>query len=212
MSDQLLVTGLAFIISGYYQFQSGLSCYHWQIITKLVWFSSVTHIASLMCLEQYFRKHKWIWYTRVFLMTGLALMLAVGIIPTGYGSSGGGGAPIICLFKYYLYQFNIDMGLAMVVSEIMLLGALVIRLVQMFSATRKLSSFCLSTLGRIWRAALVWCCGKLQRSHRCVQAIFLPAVALALGLSLSIQCLSDTVRSRIFGVSGHHTLAIAGEV
>lgn len=77
LSDQLLVTGLAFIISGYYQPQCGLSVYHWQIITRLVRFVSVTHIATLICLEKYFEKHRYIWYVRVFLMTGLAIMLAI---------------------------------------------------------------------------------------------------------------------------------------
>lgn len=83
MSDQQLVTGLAIMISGYSQIWPGLSFYHWLIITNLVLFSCTTHLATLMCLQRYFQQHRYIWYARVILIIGLALMLMIGIIFTG---------------------------------------------------------------------------------------------------------------------------------
>lgn len=38
MSDQQLVTGLAILISGFYQLKHELLFYHWQMITSLAWF------------------------------------------------------------------------------------------------------------------------------------------------------------------------------
>lgn len=206
MSDQLLVTGLAFIISGYFQIQYGLSIYHWQLITKLVWFSSITHIATLMCLEQYFQKHQYIWYARLILMTGLAVMLAVGIASTGdsrFIRSDGyiAQAPALCLFDIHDYSFSWQESCTMLISEIMLIGGLIVRVVQMFPASKKIcSAFLAGSLIR-WRAALVWCCGKSQKSCRCVQTVSLSLVTLALAVSLSVQSILDFVRSRIFGVS-----------
>lgn len=162
MSDQQLVTGLAIIISGYCRIQCGLSFYHWQLITSLVWFFSITHLATLMCLEQYFQQNRYIWYARAFMMTALALMLAVGMIPTGKHfkefddhsaiRQHGNGYVLLhnpsyllthaaCSFDLVNFHLAFDGTiLNMIISETLLLGGLVIRLVQMFSATREFSA------------------------------------------------------------------------
>ncbi|KAL3448258.1 hypothetical protein BJX65DRAFT_275365 [Aspergillus insuetus] len=83
MSDQQLVTGLSLIISGYSQLRCGLSFYHWQMVISLAWFSTITHLATLIFLQKYRQKRKSIWYIRVLLMAGLGIMLAIGILPSG---------------------------------------------------------------------------------------------------------------------------------
>lgn len=206
LSDQLLVTGLAFIISGYYQAQCGLSVYHWQIITRLVWFASVTHIATLICLEKYFEKHRYIWYARVFLMTGLAIMLAIGIAFNGDESNSYyPGRPIVCSFDSHDYHLDLGMRWGTFISETMLIGGLVVRLIRMFSITRRFCSSFFQALRKLWRAVLVWLSGKAQKWCRCLQALSLSLVVFALVVCVTFQSLLDFVRSRTFGVSWYPT-------
>jgi len=203
LSDQLLVTGLAFIISGYYQTQCGLSIYHWQIIIRLVWFASVTHIATLICLERYFEKHRYIWYARAFLMTGLAIMLAVGIAFNGgsIDSRFYPGKPIACNFNGHDYLLGLAAGWDTLISEVLLIGGLVVRLIQMFSITRKFCSSFLQVLKKLWRKVLAWCLERAQKWCRCLQGISLSLVLFALVVSITFQSLLDFVHSRTFGVS-----------
>lgn len=56
MSDQQLVTGLSIMISAYSRLDCGISVYHWKLITTLAWFSSATHLATLLFLRQYMQK------------------------------------------------------------------------------------------------------------------------------------------------------------
>lgn len=53
MSDFQLITGLAILISGFTQLQTGISAYHWQRLVQLAWFSSVTHLCCLTALRDY---------------------------------------------------------------------------------------------------------------------------------------------------------------
>lgn len=52
LSDQQLVTGLAILITGYYQ-RCTISGYHFVLIANLAWFSSTTHLSTLAVLQEY---------------------------------------------------------------------------------------------------------------------------------------------------------------
>lgn len=89
MSDQQLVTGLSIIISGYSRLHCGdLAHGDWRSVTQLAWFSSVTHLATLLFLRQHLQRRRWIMYVRVLLMAALAMMLAVAIVPSAVVPTG----------------------------------------------------------------------------------------------------------------------------
>ena len=84
-SDQQLVTGLALLISGYVQLRCGISSYHWQTLTYLAWFSSLTHLTTLTVLRQYFRDNPAPRLWRAVLMLVMVTMLGVALLPSGDG-------------------------------------------------------------------------------------------------------------------------------
>ncbi|KAF2648842.1 hypothetical protein K491DRAFT_611930 [Lophiostoma macrostomum CBS 122681] len=82
MSDLQILTGMSILISGYVQLRCGISCYHWQIIVYLAWFSSLTHFACLTFLRSYLFNHP----ERAWRLTAMGLivmMLTVAFVPTG---------------------------------------------------------------------------------------------------------------------------------
>lgn len=219
MSDQQLVTGLAITISGYSQLVYGISFYHWRLITTLAWFSTATHLATLLFLGDYLKTNTYIWYARIFCMTALAVMLAVAIVPTGLSTSRRPpqneegsiplGIPARCAFDFidsdYLdIQKN---GLPMALSEVILLGGLLIRFIEMSSTMTRLSGkFLWTALGRLWRRFLTWLCEKLQGSPRPVQVLLIPLVLSSLVSLVSMQALLDFLRSDICGVCDTHVV------
>jgi len=54
-----------------------MSVYHWNIILRFAYFSTITHLAALTCLRTYFFQHPAKCIVRAFLMAGLALMLLI---------------------------------------------------------------------------------------------------------------------------------------
>ncbi|KAH0562533.1 hypothetical protein GP486_002781 [Trichoglossum hirsutum] len=102
-SDQQLVTGIAILGSGYSQLRCGLSSYHWQITAYLAWFSSVTHLATLTALRQYFRKYPVIRNWRACFMIVLAVMLGVSLVPTG-SEEWSDSLPAQCYFGEYPFS------------------------------------------------------------------------------------------------------------
>ncbi|KAI9373705.1 hypothetical protein BJX61DRAFT_501636 [Aspergillus egyptiacus] len=83
MSDLQLATGIAILTSGYTQLTCGLSCFHWSVIGRLAWFSSLTHLSCLTLLRNYLynRKPKRQW--RLLAMLVLNIMLITALVPTG---------------------------------------------------------------------------------------------------------------------------------
>lgn len=214
MSDQQLVTGLSIIISGYFLLNCGMSFYDWRMITNLAWFSSVTHLATLLFLQQYMRRNRYVWYVRVLLMTALAIMLVVGIIPTG--ATAMLTVPARCLFDSmgdfenptYHGDWRNFSGLmvskgkpSMAFSEIVILGGLLNRLLDMSAIMRRLTRLVRTALGRLFRVALIWSCNKLQSSPKLAQALFIPLVVFSLALLISMQGVLDFFRSDISSVS-----------
>lgn len=84
LCDAQLLTGLSILISGYILLNSGLDAYHWQILTYLAWFSTVTHLSGLSVLRSHLSKHLRGKYVRFCLMCCLLVMLLVAIVPTAF--------------------------------------------------------------------------------------------------------------------------------
>ncbi|KAK6814567.1 hypothetical protein RU639_009398 [Aspergillus parasiticus] len=204
MSDQQLVTGLAIMTSGYAQIQDGLSTSHWNIITSLAWFSSIIHIATLPYLASYFTKKRWLWYIRVTLMSGLAIMLTIGLTAMGKvtGYLKDMSMPISCYFNAGLDALvnNPTQVFIMLVSEILVLGGLMTRLVQMSPTTTDFSRSLSRSLEDLWVKGLVWACARLESSSTFVQSIFFPLVAFSLSILCLVRCLLQFLGSAICGL------------
>ncbi|KAE8316470.1 hypothetical protein BDV41DRAFT_573754 [Aspergillus transmontanensis] len=204
MSDQQLVTGLAIMTSGYAQIQDGLSTSHWNIITSLAWFSSIIHIATLPYLASYFTKKRWLWYIRVTLMSGLAIMLTIGLTAMGKvtGYLKDMSMPISCYFNAGLDALvnNPAQVFIMLVSEILVLGGLMTRLVQMSPTTTDFSRSLSRSLEDLWIKGLVWACARLESSSTFVQSIFFPLVAFSLSILCLVRCLLQFLGSAICGL------------
>ena len=83
-SDQQIVTGIAILVSAYVQIFCGLQVYHWQVAVDLALFSSITHLTTLTCLRDYFRKRKSLRTMRLIFMGTIGIMLSVALGTTGY--------------------------------------------------------------------------------------------------------------------------------
>ncbi|KFY82344.1 hypothetical protein V500_10610 [Pseudogymnoascus sp. VKM F-4518 (FW-2643)] len=83
MSDAQIVTGLSILIGGFSQINFGLSIFHWHMVVRLAWFSSVTHLTTLTFLRRYIHDNRVVRILRLVLMLVLMIMLAVALIPTG---------------------------------------------------------------------------------------------------------------------------------
>lgn len=64
--------------SGYYAVTQGLSGYHWKMVTRIAWFSTITHMAALSCLRTYLYKSPVKRGLRLFLMGLLSIMVITG--------------------------------------------------------------------------------------------------------------------------------------
>ena len=75
LSDAQIVSGIAIMISGYYAVTRGLSGYHWKMVTRIAWFSTITHLAALSCLRTYLHENPVKRGLRLFFMGSLSIML-----------------------------------------------------------------------------------------------------------------------------------------
>jgi hypothetical protein len=83
MSDLQIETGFSILISKFAQLDCGLSGYHWLFITKLAWFSSLTHLSCLTVLRSHLYRFGAERLLRLLAMGGLATLLIVGSLSTG---------------------------------------------------------------------------------------------------------------------------------
>ncbi|KFY02164.1 hypothetical protein V490_00594 [Pseudogymnoascus sp. VKM F-3557] len=83
MSDAQIVTGISILAGGFSQLNCGLSIFHWHMVVRLAWFSSVKHLTTLTFLRRYIHDNHAVRMLRLVLMLALTLMLAVALIPTG---------------------------------------------------------------------------------------------------------------------------------
>ncbi|KAK4442725.1 hypothetical protein QBC34DRAFT_224119 [Podospora aff. communis PSN243] len=83
MSDLQIISGMAVLVSGYATLPQAMSVYHWKIILRLGWFSTITHLAALTCLRTYLFRNPSKRIVRLFFMAFLALILLTGMLFTG---------------------------------------------------------------------------------------------------------------------------------
>jgi len=83
MGDLQIFAGISILISGYIQLPCGLSCYHWQVIVYLAWFSTLTHLSCLTFLRARLHQRPTERAWRVAAMLIVVLLLIVAIVPTG---------------------------------------------------------------------------------------------------------------------------------
>ena len=171
-SDQQLVTGLALLISGYVQLRCGISSYHWQTITYLAWFSSLTHLTTLTVLRQYFRDNPAPRLWRAVLMLVMVTMLMVALLPSGdawwftsnrYASYVGvAGIPALCYFKRLVARsigerFELDTFVtgSMLVSVMVLFSGYLTRLIKISKQAASFTKLWIRTKpGRMLKSAL----------------------------------------------------------
>lgn len=108
LCDIQIITGLAFLISGFLCLRCGLSAYHWQVMVQLTWFSSTTHLSGLTIIRNDLNTHPWRRNIRFGLIIAFLILLLAAIAPTGFfnwiESDGGTAAnqtsPAICYLSY----------------------------------------------------------------------------------------------------------------
>ena len=83
-SDLQIVTGISLAVSGYSQLHCQLAIYDAQMVVDLVWFSSITHLATLTSLRHYFRKRPALRLWRISCMAITVGMLSYALIFTGF--------------------------------------------------------------------------------------------------------------------------------
>ncbi|KAK8074461.1 hypothetical protein PG997_009124 [Apiospora hydei] len=82
LSDLQLFTGLSLLICGFSIAQDGMLGYHWKIITRLAWFSTITHLAALSIWHRHPQKLTFKRMLRLILMSCLAIMLVAALMVT----------------------------------------------------------------------------------------------------------------------------------
>lgn len=83
-SDLQIVTSISLAVSGYSQLYCQLAFYDAQLVFDLVWFSSITHLATLTSLRRYFRERPVLRLWRIICMGITAGMLSYALIFMAY--------------------------------------------------------------------------------------------------------------------------------
>ncbi|KAK8071558.1 hypothetical protein PG996_004906 [Apiospora saccharicola] len=82
LSDLQLFTGLSLLICGYAIVGNGMMGYHWLMITRLAWFSTITHLAALSSWHRRLYQRVSKRTLRLVLMGCLAVMFMAAIMVT----------------------------------------------------------------------------------------------------------------------------------
>lgn len=177
-SDQQSVTGIAILASGYAQLSCGLSVYHWQMTVYLAWFSSLTHLATLTVLRQYFRKNPATRLWRAIRMLFMVTMLGIALLPTGDSWWIGpeetvAGLPALCYFKRLVaqkpqegFEFDLFQASSMIVSVMVLFSGYLTRLVKLSKqATACTKRWIRTKPGGVLKDALKDAINRAGRSH-----------------------------------------------
>jgi len=82
LSDVQIVSGIALLVSGYYSATRGMSGYHWKMMVRVAWFSTITHLGALSCLRSYLYQNQFKRTVRLFFMGCLAVMLIHATLAT----------------------------------------------------------------------------------------------------------------------------------
>lgn len=83
LSDQLLLTGLAVLIAGFWTHCS-ISVYHFALVSDLAWFASNVHLITLAALWRYLRDRPVLRNWRALLMASVAIFLVASTVLQGH--------------------------------------------------------------------------------------------------------------------------------
>ena len=83
-SDLQIVTGISLAVSGYSQVDCQLTVYDADLIVDLVWFSCITHLATVSSLRRYFRERPALRLWRMICMGITVGMLSYALVFTAY--------------------------------------------------------------------------------------------------------------------------------
>ena len=83
-SDLQIVTSISLAVSGYSQVDCQLTVYDAELIVDLIWFSSITHLATLTSLRRYFRGRPALRLGRMICMGSTVGMLSYALVFTAY--------------------------------------------------------------------------------------------------------------------------------
>lgn len=140
-------------------------------------------------------------------MIGLAIMLAVALIPEPksppYVYSGHMlSYPVKCVMDQPSFGFNIvAQGTYTVVSEVILLGALLVRISRIFPASRHVSTKSLRFVRTKWLRCMTWSCEKLEDCPQRGGSFTALPLVVSLAYLIAIQVFFDFLRSGAFEVS-----------
>lgn len=137
MSDLQILSGIASMLSGYIQLHCGISCYHWNILVYLAWFSSLTHLSCLTFLRNYLYNRPGQRAWRLSLMFLLVGMLVAGLLPTG-NFNWESPPPSLGLHNYVICYWrraddaNAEIYTTMIMSVLFLLFGFFSRFIRLF--------------------------------------------------------------------------------
>lgn len=216
LSDTQVFTGLAILICGYTQLTKGLDAYHWETVVDLAWFSSLSHLATLSSLRNYFRSRRIMACCRAGLMGVVLVMLCVSYGTIGYlpQSQGTGNItfaswPAKCLFsprsmreleasdpRWTSFDGRTQYNSPLVVLSVgFLLISYITRVARIFAPPDHIACF------KMPRPALGSSCPRCRSSSHRHQSIYDQVTHLLLFvLATMIIALSDVVSSMLWEV------------
>ena len=147
LSDLQIISGIAILVSGYYAGTRGLSGYHWKMMVRVAWFSTITHLAALSCLRTHLYQNQVKRFLRLVLIGILAVMVITATMATadaGFRDD----QPAICFLRLPRYGSNIN-NLDVVLSVLLLAYNILLRMLKLHR-----------TVSEVWadkvRGAIVW--------------------------------------------------------
>ncbi|KAF2146024.1 uncharacterized protein K452DRAFT_340539 [Aplosporella prunicola CBS 121167] len=112
MSDQQLATGLAALVAALAN-TCTLSNFDFQMVVALAWFSSRTHLATLMVLKKYFITHPVVRNLRLIGIITMVILLLLGLATTVGATQIYYGIPLHCILSRQ-YKGYVTPGIAVV--------------------------------------------------------------------------------------------------
>ena len=103
LSDQQLATSIAILVTAFIR-QCQLSNFHLKVVSDLAWFSTITHLLSMVVLRVHWMKatRQRVLWIRVIIMVCVVIMLAFTLIwaPQYEPKAGMGACPAHCAFTH----------------------------------------------------------------------------------------------------------------
>jgi hypothetical protein len=141
LSDQQLVTGFAILTAGILK-ACTISWWEFQIVVNLAWFSSTTHLSTLVVLWEYLQDHPAVRNWRVGGMLAMLVLLFFGVL-TNISLVGDYQitAQMECVFMTMSAGLNDNPGYTVPIVLVFLVFAYANQLVKLFSEDRKNTIF-----------------------------------------------------------------------